>query len=114
MSVVAHYKLNENSGTNAPDSSGNGFNGTLVNMVDGDWVAGKLNNCLTFNDGNSEYVNCGDIADFERTDPFSVEAWINTGDVSNFILSRDLRSGTFRGWILRKLRRARFYLYFLL
>jgi len=83
----AWYHLNESSGSLASDSSGNGRNGTLMNMEDIDWVAGKLNNCLVF-DGVNEYVSCGDIADFERTDTFSLEAWVKTTNTGQDILTR--------------------------
>lgn len=55
----AHWKLDESSGSTAADSSGNGFNGTLVNMDGGtDWVPGKVNNALDF-DGVDDAVNSG-------------------------------------------------------
>lgn len=76
--VYAHWKLNESAGNNCADSSIHGRNGTRINMEDVDWVAGKLNNCLQF-DGVNEYVNCGNIAGFERTDTFSLECWCKTG-----------------------------------
>lgn len=76
--IYAQWHLNESSGTTAADASGNGRNGTLINMEDADWVAGKLNNCLRFNEGGTknEYVDFGNIAGFERTDKFSFEFWI--------------------------------------
>jgi hypothetical protein len=97
--VYAHYKLNSVSGITAIDSSVNGRDGTLINMEDVDWVAGKLNNCLQF-DGVNEYVNCGNIANFERTDSFSLECWFKTTipiTTMTYLLSK---RGTFpyRGW----------------
>jgi len=74
LNPYAWYHLNESSGTNVPDSSGNGRNGTTQNMEDADWVTGKLNNCLQF-DGVNEWINCGNIASFEKTDEFSFEGW---------------------------------------
>lgn len=72
-----HTHLNETTGATASDSSGNGRNGTLQNMENADWVAGKLNNCLLF-DGINEDVNFGNIANFERTDTFSIEFWMKS------------------------------------
>ncbi|GAG78821.1 unnamed protein product, partial [marine sediment metagenome] len=40
-------------------------------------VSGKLDNCFQF-DGVDQYVHLGDIANFERTDSFSLECWIKT------------------------------------
>lgn len=99
--IYAQYHLNESSGTNVDDASPNNRDGTTINMEDSDWVAGKLNNCLQF-DGINEYVNCGDIGNFERTDPFSLECWIKTTDAGNAcLLTKALWDGsTYRGYIL--------------
>lgn len=77
----AHWHLNETSGTSAADSSGNGRNGTTVNMEDADWVSGKLNNCLNFG-GTDEYLNCGYIGDWQNGDWWSLECWFNTSSTS--------------------------------
>jgi hypothetical protein len=54
--LVGFWPLNETSGTNAPDKSGNGNDGTLHNMEDADWVDGVVGKCLSF-DGVDEYVS---------------------------------------------------------
>jgi chitodextrinase len=72
--LVAHYKLDETMGTTAADSAGSNT-GTLVNGPT--WTAGKMNNGLLFN-GTTNYVNMGDVLDFERTNPFSIAAWVKT------------------------------------
>jgi hypothetical protein len=94
-----HWKLNESSGTNVPDSGAYGRNGTTINMEDADWVAGKLNNSLIF-DGVNEYASCGDIANFERNQIFSVEFWIKTSAVAiSQIIGRRLPAGSStQGW----------------
>ena len=96
--VYAHWKLNESSGTNVPDSSGNGRNGTTINSPL--WVAGKLNNCLQFN-GVTQYVNCGNIAGFERNQSFSLECWVNpnTTNVSE-LMTKILSFAPYTGWEL--------------
>jgi hypothetical protein len=53
-SPLAYYKFNDGSGTVALDSSGNGFNGTLVNAPL--WVPGKFGTGLQFN-GTTNYVS---------------------------------------------------------
>lgn len=99
--VYAHWHMNESAGINVPDSSGNGRHGITQNMEDGDWVAGKLNNCLLF-DGTNEYVNCGNIANFERTDAFSVECWFKTSpSVNQDMVSRMEASAPYKGWNLQ-------------
>ena len=55
--LAAYWRLNEDSGTLANDSSGNGNTGTISN---GAWLyqggAGKVNPCLSFNGSNSSVV----------------------------------------------------------
>lgn len=98
--VYAHWKLNENSGTIASDSSAHSRHGTLHNMEDADWLAGKLNNCLRF-EGVDEYVDCGNIASFERTDSFSIEFWMKSTQLGDFrhLISRFAVNTA--GWIVR-------------
>ncbi|MCP4260905.1 MAG: LamG domain-containing protein [Planctomycetes bacterium] len=71
--LVAHWRLDETSGTTALDSSGNGLNGTLGG--DPQWVAGKIGGALDF-DGD-DYVDLGapDVFDF-GTEDFTITAWI--------------------------------------
>ena len=65
--LVGYWPLDETSGTNAPDLSGNGNDGTLVNMEDADWVDGVVGKCLDF-DGVDEKVSAdGVISDVDLT-----------------------------------------------
>jgi len=57
--LVAYWKLNQSSGTSAPDSKGSNT-GTLTNMTDGDWVAstapfggGLVNSITSFTSGTT-------------------------------------------------------------
>lgn len=101
LAPYAWWHLNESTGTNAADSSGNGRNGTTQNMENSDWIAGKLNNCLEF-DGVNEYVDCGAIAAFERTQPFSLECWFKTSaDGTHIVISNREDTGDLRGWSIR-------------
>lgn len=95
--VYAHWKLNETSGNTVSDSSVNGRDGLRYNMEDADWVAGKLNNCLLF-DGTNEYVNCNDIASFEKNQAFSLELWIKKSPSTSVWLSKWGNPGGNRGW----------------
>jgi hypothetical protein len=83
----------------ALDSSGNNRNGTLTNMESSDWVIGKLNGALKF-DGVNEYVDFENIANFDKEQSFSVEAWINTASnkTQNIISRRDAQPNIERGW----------------
>ncbi len=80
---VAHWQLDEGSGTIAADSSGNGLDGMLVG--DPLWVAGIIGGALEF-DGVDDYVNidgwkgiCIDPADPNSLQPaFSISCWFKT------------------------------------
>jgi hypothetical protein len=91
------WHLNEGTGTNVADSSGNNRNGTAINFPS--WVLGKLNSALQF-DGTSQYIDYGNIANFERTKPFSVEFWIrlNTTTPTQTILDKRYSSSPNQGW----------------
>lgn len=75
----AHWKLDESSGTTAADSSGNGFNGTLVNMDGGtDWAPGKMNNALDF-DGIDDAVNSGYAPGMSYNDgEWTISGWFRS------------------------------------
>jgi hypothetical protein len=69
--LIAALPLNETTGTNAADISGNSHPGTLVSSPT--WGAGKYGNGLTFN-GTSNYVTIADHADFSL-DPAQSYTW---------------------------------------
>ena len=92
----AHYSLNELSGVIVSDTSGNARNGTTVGAPS--WVAGKLNNCLQLN-GATQYVDFGEIANFERTQACTFEFWIKTSTtpiVSAVVLGK-VNNTSYRG-----------------
>jgi hypothetical protein len=73
--LVAHWPLDDGSGTVAVDVTGNGNDGTLNG--DPQWVAGKIGGGLEF-DGD-DFVDCGnqDILNFGTND-WTITAWIRT------------------------------------
>lgn len=73
--MYARLHMNEATGATVLDTSGNGRDGTPTNSPVS--VAGKLNNALSFN-GSTQDVNFGNIANFERTQAFSVAMWVKT------------------------------------
>lgn len=75
-SPVAHWELDEASGTIAPDSSGNGYDATLVGRTGPEWRTGPNGGALEFH-GVGSYVNCSNSPIFDVTDALSVSAWIN-------------------------------------
>ena len=76
--LVLHMPMDDGSGSAiATDVSGNGHDGTLVNMdPDTDWVSGRAGLALDF-DGTNDYVSIPDdpALDFGTGD-FSVALWV--------------------------------------
>lgn len=71
--VYARWHLNETTGSNVPDDSGNSRNGITQNNPT--WVAGLLNNALQFGSVNNQYIDCGAIGSFDYDDAFSFALW---------------------------------------
>jgi len=67
------WKLDEESGTTAPDSVGDA-NGTLTNMEDADWVSGWIDGALDF-DGENEYISLGKL-DVLKGRVVTISAWM--------------------------------------
>jgi hypothetical protein len=86
--LLGYWKFNENGGTNAADSSGNGYDGTLLGPT---WTVGKEGSALGF-DGVDDYVLC---AEREGTGPgaypeqlmpetFTVSCWTKLDNFAYF------------------------------
>ena len=97
--LVAHWKLDETTGsTTAADSAGSNT-GTLVNMdPNTDWVAGKNGGALEFLRTSSQRVDTG----FNSTlNDFTVCAWFNsssaTGGQSIRLVDKDYQNGFWLG-----------------
>ena len=54
-------------------------------------------------DGTDDYVTLGDVLDFERTDPFTIEAWVSmgslTGSMPAIVTKRGGSSSNYKGYI---------------
>jgi hypothetical protein len=70
---AANSKSYISGSTTWSDMSGNGNNGTLVN---GPGYSSQNGGSIVF-DGSNDYVNCGNILNFERTNSFSISCWVN-------------------------------------
>ncbi len=76
--LVLHLPMDDGTGSAmAIDASGNGHDGTLVNMDPStDWVSGRSGLALDF-DGINDYVSVPDHADLDfGTGDFSVALWV--------------------------------------
>lgn len=100
---VGWWKLDDASGTTAVDSSGNGNNGTLVNMYPPtDWVTGWIDGALDF-DGWNDYVNCGNDSSLRITSRITVAAWVKTRDCGDnshnpYVIKGDHAYALQQGW----------------
>jgi len=84
---VGHWKMDEHSGTNAYDSSGNGNTGTLTGTT---WVHGKYGSALNFV-GSSDYVNASSTSSLNPGADMTMEAWIywNGGSGDHNIVTKE-------------------------
>ena len=79
--LVAHWKLDEASGTTAADASGNGHTGFLINMAGNEWTTGTVEGALAFS-GYNDYIGVRHADDF-LIDNGTVALWFKADDVSN-------------------------------
>ena len=88
-------------GTRLHDLRGSNW-GTLTNMTPAsDWVVNGGKGALDF-DGVNDYVDFGSILNLERTQPFTISAWVRVASSANFgaIASKMLALGsTGRGYL---------------
>lgn len=99
-SLVGWWKLDETSGTNANDSSGNGNDDTLTNMAGDEWTVGLIDGALEF-DGSNDYVNVDDAASLDITNAITVTAWIKPSNPSGnwqSIIANSPTAGQYNYW----------------
>ncbi len=86
----AHLRFDEISGANAPDSSGNGWNGTLVGGSTS--VAGKINHAVSLS-GSTNYATLptGVIAGLGNC---TISTWVKVNAFVNFTRIFDFGTGT--------------------
>ena len=70
---VGYWNLDEGTGTNANDTSGNNLTGTLTNGPT--WATGKIGSGVTF-DGSNDYITVTHNAVLNTSSAFTVETWI--------------------------------------
>jgi hypothetical protein len=79
--LVAAYAFDENGGTTAGDSSGNGNTGTLSNAT---WVAGKFGTpALQFTGATTSWVTMNDATSLHLTTGLTLEAWVDPSSLNS-------------------------------
>jgi hypothetical protein len=91
--LVGHWKFDESSGTNAADSSGNGYDATLYNASNGpsSWVEGKVNGGIQL-DGTNDYlaIQTLNYTQAGQIPAVTVVAWVKTNmSTQGFVISYD-------------------------
>lgn len=92
--------LDEGTGTNASDSSGNNHNGTLT--LGPTWVAGRVGPGSVHFDGTNDNITYGDVNNLDGLQTLTVAAWINPDRINvsfQHIFGKDDNAGN--GWRLQ-------------
>ena len=89
--LVSYLNFNETGGTTASDSTGNGWNGTLVNGAT--FVAGYSSNAVSLSSASSQHVTmpAGVVASLTN---FTVAAWVKLNSVATWNRIFDFGTGT--------------------
>lgn len=104
--LVAHWKLNDSAATATVTDALATHNGTLAdgsnNYTSDHSVAGKVGNALDF-DGTDDKVTISNHADFSFSgggvdSAFSISAWINMDDATDFQIVTKVGSGVNNEW----------------
>jgi hypothetical protein len=79
--LIGHWTFDENSGTIAADSSGQGNGGTIEGNAH--WVAGKMGNSALNFDDSDDIVIIEDAPSLDVEDALTISLWVNTPEVVN-------------------------------
>ena len=106
--LIAHWKLNDSAQTNAVDDAAGSNDGALAdgdnNYTSDHSVAGKVSNAFDL-DGTNDTVKIDDAAVFSFGDgattdsTFSISAWINMDDATDFPILAKYESGNKEEWV---------------
>jgi hypothetical protein len=97
--LVGHWRLDEGEGTQALDSSGNGFHGTVSSG--GRWIEGKVGGALSF-DGVGTVVTVPDDDRLRISGDITIAFWVNKrtpgGDYQRLVGKGDLQIRNYGVW----------------
>ncbi|MHC4225904.1 MAG: LamG domain-containing protein, partial [Planctomycetota bacterium] len=89
--LVAHYPLDEGTGTIATDASGNGHDGAVKGNPE--WIVGKAGKALEFTGASGGHVDLGTWDPSDGTDQLSFALWVRwnglTGEWQGMISKRN-------------------------
>lgn len=97
--LEAYWKLDDASATQTDSHAS--YDGTITGATHS--ATGILNNAVSF-DGSGDYINMGDVLDFERTDSFSISCWCKPAAVTGaltLVAKRDSGTGAGYGIVRR-------------
>lgn len=83
--LVAYWRLDETSGTEAADSAGQGRAATIAPGValGAPGLLGETDSGILLNGSDDAYVDVGDVFDFAAGEPFTLEVWIRLDGFAN-------------------------------
>jgi hypothetical protein len=93
---LAHWKLDEASGTTAVDSEG-GHDGTLINGPV--WTLGQIDGALGF-DGNNDHVVVADAPSLDISNKITLSAWVKPGKTDTQYVIRKAQYSSTDGYEL--------------
>ena len=96
--LVTHVRFDNTTGTSATNEVGP--NGTLYNMSNADWVAGKFGNALDF-DGSNDYVELPESVGSHAS--ITISSWLKPTQLAWDVIASKVPSGNTggKGWEFR-------------
>ena len=98
--LQGYWKMDEGTGTDIADSSGNSLTGTATGLS---WNTGKFGYAGGFTGGEDDYITMGDVLDLDHDGTHTISAWIYPTSVTaaiDTIVSKQNSSSPFNGWKL--------------
>ncbi len=97
LGLIGYWPMNEGSGTQAGDSSGNKVTGTFGTVgAHATWVPGRFGSAVRFNPTDGQYISMGDQNRMDGLTRITVSAWVrstdntqNTADEVHFVTKSD-------------------------
>jgi len=95
----AHWRFDETTGNIAVDAARHALHGTLVNMDEDDWVAGKAGNGLAF-DGVDDYVEIAGFLGLLGGQSRTCTAWIKASSSDGVVIGWGAAGAVGGRWVV--------------